>query len=176
MEEVAHMGWAAWDRTSPPQGWEQSEPKNGIVPWCPPLLLDVDECAEGLSQCGPFTICLNAPGSYRCECRSGYQPAGDGQACVRKYQPQSSRSHHRCAPWPSHPLTCPVPAALVPATDPCEDGSHPCAPPDRARCLSHAGGHPTCECLPGYAGDGIDCSGMGTREGLLGDTRLSCPG
>ncbi|XP_064919265.1 nidogen-2 isoform X2 [Columba livia] len=91
---------------------------------------DVDECAEGLSQCGPFAICLNAPGSYRCECRSGYQPAGDGQMCV----------------------------PLVPATDPCEDGSHPCAPPDRARCLSHAGGHPTCECLPGYAGDGIYCS------------------
>uniref|UniRef100_A0A663E182 Nidogen 2 n=1 Tax=Aquila chrysaetos chrysaetos TaxID=223781 RepID=A0A663E182_AQUCH len=91
---------------------------------------DVDECAEGLSQCGPFTVCLNVPGSYRCECRSGYRPAEDGQACV----------------------------PLAPASDPCEDGTHPCAPGDRARCLSHAGGHPTCECLPGYAGDGIDCS------------------
>ncbi|NXC72906.1 NID2 protein, partial [Anhinga anhinga] len=43
---------------------------------------EVDECAEGLSQCGPFTVCLNVPGSYRCECRSGYRPAEDGQACV----------------------------------------------------------------------------------------------
>ncbi|NXT51401.1 NID2 protein, partial [Pluvianellus socialis] len=43
---------------------------------------DVDECAEGLSQCGPFTLCVNVPGSYRCECRSGYRPAEDGQACV----------------------------------------------------------------------------------------------
>ncbi|NXE82195.1 NID2 protein, partial [Cochlearius cochlearius] len=91
---------------------------------------DVDECAEGLSQCGPFTVCLNVPGSYRCECRSGYRPAEDGQACV----------------------------PLVPASDPCEDGSHPCAPGDRARCLPRAGGHPACECLPGYAGDGIDCA------------------
>ncbi|NWS63864.1 NID2 protein, partial [Chunga burmeisteri] len=91
---------------------------------------DVDECAEGLSQCGPFTVCLNAPGSYRCECRSGYRPAEDGQACV----------------------------PLAPASNPCEDGSHPCAPGDRARCLPHAGGHATCECLPGYTGDGIDCS------------------
>ncbi|XP_072719714.1 nidogen-2 isoform X2 [Ciconia boyciana] len=91
---------------------------------------DVDECAEGLSQCGPFTVCLNVPGSYRCECRSGYRPAEDGQACV----------------------------PLVPATDPCEDGSHPCAPGDRARCLPRAGGRPACECLPGYTGDGINCA------------------
>ncbi|KFR05826.1 Nidogen-2, partial [Nipponia nippon] len=91
---------------------------------------EVDECAEGLSQCGPFTVCLNVPGSYRCECRSGYRPAEDGQACV----------------------------PLAPVTNPCEDGSHPCAPRDRARCLPRAGGRPACECLPGYAGDGIDCS------------------
>ncbi|XP_055571561.1 nidogen-2 isoform X1 [Falco cherrug] len=91
---------------------------------------DVDECAEGLSQCGPFTVCLNVPGSYRCECHSGYRPAEDGQACV----------------------------PLAPASNPCEDGSHPCAPRDRARCLPRAGGRPACECLPGYTGDGIDCS------------------
>ncbi|XP_053836223.1 nidogen-2 isoform X2 [Vidua macroura] len=91
---------------------------------------DVDECAEGLSQCGPFSVCLNVPGSYRCECRSGYRPAGDGQACV----------------------------PLAPASDPCEDGRHPCAPGDRARCLSRGDGRATCECLPGYTGDGIHCS------------------
>ncbi|NXX10210.1 NID2 protein, partial [Podargus strigoides] len=91
---------------------------------------DVDECTEDLSQCGPFTICLNVPGSYRCECHSGYRLAEDGQACV----------------------------PLAPVTNPCEDGSHPCAPGDRARCLPRAGGHPTCECLPGYTGDGINCS------------------
>ncbi|NWR37394.1 NID2 protein, partial [Tachuris rubrigastra] len=91
---------------------------------------DVDECAEGLSRCGPFTVCLNVPGTYRCECRNGYQPAGDGQACV----------------------------PLAPASDPCEDGRHPCAPGDRARCLSRGDGRPSCECLPGYTGDGIHCS------------------
>ncbi|NXK92409.1 NID2 protein, partial [Formicarius rufipectus] len=91
---------------------------------------DVDECAEGLSQCGPFTVCLNVPGSHRCECRSGYRPAGDGTGCV----------------------------PLAPASDPCEDGRHPCAPGDRARCLSRGDGRPTCECLPGYTGDGIHCA------------------
>uniref|UniRef100_A0A8B9D292 Nidogen 2 n=1 Tax=Anser cygnoides TaxID=8845 RepID=A0A8B9D292_ANSCY len=90
----------------------------------------VDECGEGLSQCGPFSVCLNAPGSYRCECRSGYWLAEDGHACV--------------------------PLALL--ADPCEDGSHPCAPGDRARCLPRAGGLPACECLPGYTGDGRDCT------------------
>ncbi|NXC46383.1 NID2 protein, partial [Penelope pileata] len=91
---------------------------------------DVDECEEGLSQCGPFSVCLNAPGSYRCECRSGYRPGEDGHSCV----------------------------PLVPPTNPCEDGSHPCAPRDRARCLLRAGGQPACECLPGYTGDGRHCS------------------
>ncbi|NXG62928.1 NID2 protein, partial [Hemiprocne comata] len=118
---------------------------------------DVDECAEGLSHCGPFAACLNEPGSYRCECRSGYRPAGDGQACVRKCQP-----HGSCPPCPtgltSATRSPPVPAALAPVTNPCEDGSHPCAPGDRARCLPRAGGPPACQCLPGYAGDGIHCS------------------
>ncbi|XP_048805081.1 nidogen-2 [Lagopus muta] len=91
---------------------------------------DVDECEEGLSQCGPFSMCLNVPGSYRCECHSGYRPAEDGHGCV-----------------------LPTPAA-----DPCEVGRHPCAPRDRARCLPRAGGQPACECLPGYAGDGRVCS------------------
>ncbi|KAI6068034.1 Nidogen-2 [Aix galericulata] len=97
---------------------------------------DVDECEEGLSQCGPFSVCLNAPGSYRCECRSGYRLAEDGHACVPPLKPQ-------------------IPAALA---DPCEDGSHPCAPGDRARCLPRAGGLPACECLPGYTGDGRVCT------------------
>lgn len=63
---------------------------------CLLLSLDVDECSEGLSQCGPFSVCLNVPGSYRCECRGGYQPAGDGQACVRKCWPQSGCAHLLC--------------------------------------------------------------------------------
>ncbi|NXT02957.1 NID2 protein, partial [Jacana jacana] len=91
---------------------------------------DVDECTEGQSQCGPFTLCLNVPGSYRCECHSGYRPAESGQACV----------------------------PLAPAPDPCEEGRNPCAPGERARCLPRAGGQPACECLPGYGGDGIHCS------------------
>lgn len=139
------------------------------------LPLDIDECAGGLSQCGPFTVCLNIPGSYRCECRSGYRPAEDGQACVRKCRPCRSGSPCSYAPW-GHPLTRRVPTALAPASNPCEDGTHPCAPADRACCLSHAGGHPTCECLPGYAGDGIDCSGTGEREGPWGDRTGQPPG
>lgn len=74
---------------------------------CLPLPLDVDECTEGLSQCGPFTVCLNVPGSYRCECRSGYRPAEDGQACVRKCRPGGLGSPHLCVPRgsPQPPLT-----------------------------------------------------------------------
>ncbi|NXJ85897.1 NID2 protein, partial [Trogon melanurus] len=123
-------------KSAPPQVGSSQTPKMGMSHHCwgarclSLLLADVDECAEGLSQCGPFAVCLNAPGTYRCECRDGYRPAEDGQACV----------------------------PLAPVTNPCEDGSHPCAPADRARCLPRGGGRAACECLPGYTGDGIDCS------------------
>lgn len=172
------MGWVVWGEMGGlgRDGRSTQPPKRAVwgVPHHHhrgsqhlPFPTDVDECGEGLSQCGPFSVCLNTPGSYRCECRSGYRLAEDGHACVRKCQPQNS------SPNPSAPLGSPpappnphLPAALA---DPCEDGSHPCAPRDRARCLPRAGGIPACECLPGYTGDGRDCTG---RSGVPGARRV----
>ncbi|CAB3409318.1 unnamed protein product [Caenorhabditis bovis] len=40
-----------------------------------PICVDVDECATGSSQCQTIgTKCTNLPGSYKCECLSGFQP------------------------------------------------------------------------------------------------------
>lgn len=33
---------------------------------------DIDECLEKTANCGKNTRCINRPGSYRCECNSGY--------------------------------------------------------------------------------------------------------
>uniref|UniRef100_A0A3B4YDR9 Fibulin 2 n=1 Tax=Seriola lalandi dorsalis TaxID=1841481 RepID=A0A3B4YDR9_SERLL len=35
--------------------------------------LDIDECQMGTHRCGVGQICHNLPGSYRCDCQTGYQ-------------------------------------------------------------------------------------------------------
>ncbi|XP_061101166.1 protein kinase C-binding protein NELL1-like isoform X2 [Conger conger] len=47
---------------------------------------DIDECTEGLIQCHNHSRCVNLPGWYHCECRSGFHDNGsyllDGGSCV----------------------------------------------------------------------------------------------
>ncbi|KAM5235573.1 LOW QUALITY PROTEIN: nidogen-2 [Ctenodactylus gundi] len=92
--------------------------------------VDVNECAAGSHRCGPSSVCVNLPGSYRCECRSGYELAGDQHTCV----------------------------AAAPPPNPCEDGSHTCAPAAQASCTHHGGSAFSCACRPGYTGNGHQCS------------------
>lgn len=73
--------------------------------------VDVNECATGFHHCGPNSVCVNVLGSYRCECRSGYEFADDQHTCV----------------------------LIAPPSNPCLDGSHTCAPEGQARCI-HQGG------------------------------------
>ncbi|XP_042533773.1 nidogen-2 isoform X1 [Dipodomys spectabilis] len=90
--------------------------------------VDVNECATGFHHCGPNSVCINLLGSYRCECRSGYELAGDQRSCI----------------------------LIAPPPNPCEDGSHTCA--GQARCIHHGGSTFSCDCLPGYTGSGHQCS------------------
>nr|XP_051678803.1 nidogen-2 isoform X1 [Oryctolagus cuniculus] len=92
--------------------------------------VDVNECATGFHRCGPNSMCVNLPGSYRCECRSGYTFADDQHTCI----------------------------LMAPPPNPCENGTHTCAPAEQARCIPHGDGTFSCACLPGYAGDGHQCS------------------
>ncbi|XP_029438397.1 protein kinase C-binding protein NELL1 isoform X2 [Rhinatrema bivittatum] len=47
---------------------------------------DVDECAEGIIECHSHSRCVNLPGWYHCECRSGFHDNGtyslSGESCV----------------------------------------------------------------------------------------------
>lgn len=56
---------------------------------------DVNECSEG-SPCSPGW-CENLPGSYRCTCAQGYEPAPDGLSCIGELQNagQTRYSHSR---------------------------------------------------------------------------------
>uniref|UniRef100_A0A1I8GF76 EGF-like domain-containing protein n=1 Tax=Macrostomum lignano TaxID=282301 RepID=A0A1I8GF76_9PLAT len=40
---------------------------------------DIDECALKLHNCDPNAQCINTPGSYKCQCKTGY--FGDGFNC-----------------------------------------------------------------------------------------------
>uniref|UniRef100_A0AAX7V2K1 Neural EGFL like 1 n=1 Tax=Astatotilapia calliptera TaxID=8154 RepID=A0AAX7V2K1_ASTCA len=47
---------------------------------------DIDECSEGLIECHNHSRCVNLPGWYHCECRSGFHDNGsyllDGSSCI----------------------------------------------------------------------------------------------
>uniref|UniRef100_A0A670IFP7 Neural EGFL like 1 n=1 Tax=Podarcis muralis TaxID=64176 RepID=A0A670IFP7_PODMU len=47
---------------------------------------DIDECAEGIIECHNHSRCVNLPGWYHCECRSGFHDNGtyslSGESCV----------------------------------------------------------------------------------------------
>lgn len=44
---------------------------------------DIDECSSGENLCQRNADCINIPGSYRCECSTGYKLSPSG-ACVGK--------------------------------------------------------------------------------------------
>lgn len=50
---------------------------------------DIDECAEGLIECHNHSRCVNLPGWYHCECRSGFHDNGsyqlDGSSCIGEH-------------------------------------------------------------------------------------------
>lgn len=45
-------------------------------------LQDVDECAPPAEPCGRGHRCVNSPGSFRCECKTGYYFDGISRMCV----------------------------------------------------------------------------------------------
>ncbi|XP_060238022.1 nidogen-2 isoform X2 [Meriones unguiculatus] len=92
--------------------------------------VDVNECATGFHRCGPNSVCVNLVGSYRCECHIGYEFADDQHTCI----------------------------LIAPPSNPCQDGSHTCAPEGQARCIHHGGSSFSCTCLPGFVGTGHQCS------------------
>ena len=52
---------------------------------------DVNECADGTSNCSADAMCNNTKGSYRCKCKPGF--TGDGRTCKGKAEPIVSESN-----------------------------------------------------------------------------------
>ncbi|KAI3352670.1 hypothetical protein L3Q82_020124 [Scortum barcoo] len=90
---------------------------------------DVDECRETPHVCGSNAVCNNHPGTFRCECSTGFMFASDGKTCIEENRP----------------------------VDHCQRGSHDCDAPDRALCSYRGESAFVCSCLPGFEGDGRRC-------------------
>ncbi|XP_071359223.1 nidogen-1-like isoform X2 [Trachinotus anak] len=90
---------------------------------------DIDECRETPQVCGANTECTNLPGTFRCECLTGFLFASDGRTCIEENRP----------------------------VDHCQRGSHDCDVPERALCSYTGGSSYVCSCLPGFVGDGRVC-------------------
>lgn len=56
---------------------------------CVSVSSDIDECAEGLIECHNHSRCVNLPGWYHCECRSGFHDNAsyllDGSSCIGEH-------------------------------------------------------------------------------------------
>ena len=51
--------------------------------------IDLDECAQTTKVCHPQANCTNVPGSFTCQCKSGF--SGNGATCTGKtVKPQHS--------------------------------------------------------------------------------------
>ena len=46
------------------------------------VVSDADECSETPQVCGANAVCSNQPGTFRCECVSGFVFASDGKTCI----------------------------------------------------------------------------------------------
>ena len=47
------------------------------------MCVDVDECGTNAHNCHGAADCVNTPGSFECQCQSGYQ--GNGISCAGNY-------------------------------------------------------------------------------------------
>ena len=64
---------------------------------------DIDECTLNLHDCHPNAICINVPGSYKCQCKKGY--IGDGRdTCTRTCFEDCI--HGKCSQGPDYKCIC----------------------------------------------------------------------
>ena len=55
-------------------------------------MIEINECSENRDNCGQ--LCLNTPGSYSCDCRTGYRLHSDGATCNGILSPALSVTHY----------------------------------------------------------------------------------
>ncbi|XP_060694596.1 protein kinase C-binding protein NELL1-like isoform X3 [Hemiscyllium ocellatum] len=112
---------------------------------------DKDECANGTSYCHANTVCVNLPGSYRCDCLPGYTRVDD-YSCTKRDECRNGQHSchemaicmntvrgHRCICKPGYVGNGTICRAF------CEEGCR-----NGGSCV----GPQMCACPPGFTGRG----------------------
>ncbi|XP_037327749.2 nidogen-1-like [Pungitius pungitius] len=125
---------------------------------------DDDECRETPEICGANAVCINQPGSFRCECSAGFLFAGDGRTCIEKRPVDpchdcDAPERALCSPAGGSAFVCSClpgfegDGRLCRDVDECQqDRCH------SAAFCSNTPGSYACQCHPGFHGDGFQCS------------------
>ena len=104
------------------------------------MVVDIDECSEGVNQCSENSTCTNTIGSYQCFCFSGYRDEGMGYVCTGK--------------WNICVFFYLISSFLLEIdeclNDPCDSN---------ATCTNTARSY-ICECNTGFSGSGFTCTSM----------------
>ncbi|XP_078573014.1 uncharacterized protein LOC144859894 [Branchiostoma floridae x Branchiostoma japonicum] len=124
--------------------------------------IDVDECALETDTCHEHATCSNTPGSYTCDCITGYD--GDGNTCTDidecDEETDTCDEDATCTNTPGS-YTCACNQGYdgdgntCTDIDECDEGTDTCH--DDATCSNTPGGY-TCVCNQGYHGDGSTCT------------------
>uniref|UniRef100_UPI00358E1191 fibulin-5-like isoform X2 n=1 Tax=Myxine glutinosa TaxID=7769 RepID=UPI00358E1191 len=121
----------------------------GLSPDATGKCVDIDECAGGLHQCRPPHECVNAVGSYTCQCPSGFR--NYDRHCVDINECHFGYCSHDCVNTPgSYYCQCNLGFALTADNLSCVDvdeclGNTPCS----QRCFNLYGSF-MCRCNSGY--------------------------
>lgn len=135
--------------------------------------VDINECATGANDCDPrTTVCIDLPGSYRCECKNGFLMAPNGRTCLDIDECQNPALNDcdlktmRCHNLEgSYRCVCKDPQQIMDSVtkrcrdlNECEDMNGVMNPCEQL-CFDRVGGF-ECGCREGYtlARDGVSCA------------------
>ena len=102
-------------------------------------LTDIDECGEDIDNCSQN--CSDTLGSYKCICYDGYTLDSDEHTC-------NGLCVYRLFHLKLH--------ISFPDIDECKSGMNNLCHTN-ASCINTNGSY-DCQCLPGFTGDGLNCS------------------
>lgn len=150
--------------------------------------VDIDECQENPNICGIKMVCVNKEGSYRCDCGKGLQRVENScEGNLFSYLVFSDIGHKNITKitlltdYISKPIS--IMSQLIiycnnelnfgggislhviiflhlicKDIDECADESLNDCPPETTHCVNSFGNY-SCECRPGFQGQGSDCKG-----------------
>uniref|UniRef100_A0A182M1U8 EGF-like domain-containing protein n=1 Tax=Anopheles culicifacies TaxID=139723 RepID=A0A182M1U8_9DIPT len=169
------------------------------------VCVDIDECRSGVpfgkgsgaGVCGPSAVCVNIPGSYRCECEAGFigtpprvpckPPCADVKCGKNAYcKAEGQEAFCICDEgWTFNPSDIAAGCVDIDECDPAQGPNGRCGL--NAICTNHPGSY-SCTCPPGFTGeptrqcqDVDECARPGACgvnalcKNLEGSHQCSCP-